>query len=145
MIFGKKKEDKPKTAYRISVLSTDYLIDGYNIPDYPIFEAAFDTDFENPLNNSLELKDARVQPVGDLDLPARAFDLWRIPSMLNVVAAFSDDPAAEDDLLSNWEDFQTPFKVIICAGVFEVEGTIFSSDEDAPPDFSLHLFAPMEI
>lgn len=66
-----------------------------------------------------------------------------MPSLTNVVAMFSDDPAAEDILLEMWEDYQTPFKVLIYSGTYIIEGTVYSEDE-APPDFMLLAFAPIE-
>ncbi len=142
MIFGKKQE-KPKKNIRVSILTNEYLVDGLDDSDASALSGAFDAEIDDPTGGCLPLKDARVQPMGRINTPTRTFDEWLIPSFTNVIAIFSDDPAAEDVILEVWEDYQTPFKVIIYSGTYVIEGTVYSEDED-PPDFMIHSFAPIE-
>ena len=119
MIFG-KKEEKEKKSIRVSILTNEYLVDGLS--------GAFDAEIDDPSGGCLLLTDARVQPMGNINTPTRTFDEWRMPSLTNVVAMFSDDPAAEDILLEMWEDYQTPFKVLIYSGTYIIEGTVYSAE-----------------
>ena len=142
MIFG-KKEEKPKKSIRISILTNDYLIEGFDDPEYHAFSAAYDTEADNLFNSSARLKDARIQPMGNLNTPVRTFEDWRVPSLFNVIAIFSDDPAADEILQEMWESYQTRFKVILYIGIYTIEGTIYS-DDDTPPNFGMQMFAPMK-
>ena len=142
MIFG-KKEEKPKKSIRISILTNEYLMEGFDDPEYPAFSSAFDTNVNGLFDGSAKLKDARVQPIGNLNTPVRTFEEWHVTSLLNIIAIFSDDDDAEDILLETWEEYQNPFKVIIYAGTYTIEGTVYS-DDDTPPEFGLQIFAPME-
>lgn len=142
MIFG-KKEEKEKKSIRVSILTNEYLVNGLDDSDSSALSGAFDAEIDDPSGGCLVLTDARVQPMGNINTPTRTFDEWRMPSLTNVVAMFSDDPAAEDILLEMWEDYQTPFKVLIYSGTYIIEGTVYSEDE-APPDFMLLAFAPIE-
>ena len=141
MIFGKKKdEQKP---LRISILTDTYLIDGLD-RDGSSLAAAFDADPDDPTGGCLSLTDARLQPLGEIKSPPRNFNEWLMPSFDRVIAIWSDEPAAEDVLLEAWEDFQTPIKTLIYAGDFSIECILLSDEEDGPPDFMLHSFAPFE-
>lgn len=142
MIF-RKKEEKSKKSIRVSILTNEYLVEGLDDSDSSALSATFDAEVEDPAGGCLVLKDTHVQSMGNIHTPARTFPEWHIPSLTNVIAMFSDDPAAEDILLEVWEDHQTPHKVIIYSGAYVIEGTIYS-EEEAPPDFILHAFAPME-
>lgn len=141
MIFGKKKEEtKPLRTF---ILTDRYLIDGLD-EDGSSLAAAFDADPNDPTGGCLSLKDVRIQTLGETQTPPRNFNEWLMPSFDKVIAIWSDDPAAKDVLLDAWEEFQTPIKVLIYAGDYSIECTLYSDEEDAPPDFMLHTFAPFE-
>lgn len=136
MIFGKKKQEQP--ALPISILTDQFLIEGLD-EDGSALAAAFDAD-----GGCLAILDARVQPMNGIQIPARSFDRWLMPSFDKVIAIWSNDPAAEEILFGAWDDFQSPIKTLIYAGDFSIVCTLYSDEEDAPPDFMLHSFAPFE-
>ncbi len=145
MLLEEDEEDAvhERGPQHISVLTTDYMIKGLDNPEYSAFEAANDTLIGEEDGNDFLLTDAVIQPLGPLNIPTRTFPNWRIPSMKSIVAILADDVAAQETLLDFWADFNVPFKVMIYAGPFVIEGTMFSDDDD-PPEFYRQAFRPIE-
>lgn len=144
MFFGKKEEpETPQYPIRVTILTDEYIIDALDDPGLSILQAAYDSEVQEPNGGTIILTDARVQPLGQVNTPARTFDEWRIPSFIKIIAVVSDDPAAEDLIIDGWPDYEHPFKTLIYAGAYTIEGNIFSEDED-PPAFTLRTFVPLE-
>ncbi len=145
MLLEEDEEDvaNERGPQHISVLTTEYIARGLDDPEYSAFEAANDTHIGDEEGNDFLLTDAVVQPFGMLNTPTRTFSNWRIPSVKSVVALLADDTPAQETLLDFWADFNVPFKVMIYAGPFIIEGTMFSDDND-PPEFYRQAFRPIE-
>lgn len=144
MFFGSKAEPKqPAKLIRVTVLTDEYIIDAWDDPELSILQAAYDSEVSEPTGGTIILKDARVQPLGQADTPARTFAEWRMPSFVKVIAIVSDDSAVEDLLAGGWPNHKHPFKALIYAGAYTIEGKIFSED-NASPKFDPHTFAPLE-
>ncbi|MBK6794689.1 MAG: hypothetical protein IPG80_19570 [Anaerolineales bacterium] len=143
MFFGKKEPETPRNPIRITIVTDEYLIEAWDDPELSIFYAAYDSEVDDPTGGALILKDAYVKPLGKINTPARTFTQWRLPSFVKVIAILSDDPITEDIMAEAWVNYVTPFKSLLYAGAFTIEGTIFSED-DNPPDFALRTFVPLE-
>lgn len=144
MFFGSKEEaKKPTKPIRITVLTDEYIIDAWDDPELSILQAAYDSEISEPTGGTVILKDAYVQPLGQVDTPARRFAEWRMLSFVKVIAIVSDDPAAEDLMISGWPDHEYSFNALMYVGAFTIEGKILSKDE-ASPKFDPHTFAPLE-
>jgi len=144
MFFGSKEEPKkPAKPIRVTVLTDEYIIDALDDPGLSILQAAYDIEVDDFSGGSIVLKDAYVQPLGNINTPARTFSDWRIASFAKIIAIISDDPVAEDLILDGWPDYEHPFRAMIYAGAYTIEGKIFSEVE-TPPAFALRTFAPLE-
>jgi hypothetical protein len=144
MFFGKKEVPEPqKPPIRVTIITDEYIIDAMDDPELSILQAAYDSEIQEPTGGVIVLKDAHVQALGQVNTPARTFAEWRMPSFVKVIAIVSDDPAAEDFMVDGWTDYEYPFKAIIYAGAFTIEGKILSEDE-APPTFEIRTFVPLE-
>ena len=145
MLLEEDEEEvgREKGPQQVSVLTTEYLASGLDDPEYSAFEAANDTHIGDEDAHGFFLTEARVRSIGNLKTPAQTFANWQIPSMQSVIALLAEDAAAQESLLDFWADFNVPFKVVIYAGEFIVEGTMFSDDED-PPEFYRQAFRPIE-
>jgi len=138
-----EEEGLPRTPQHISILTTEYIASGLDESEYSAIEAAEDTRIGEEESGSLILGDAVVRSVGRLQAPPRTFSSWRIPSLNGVVAILADDPPAQEALLEIWREYHVPFRVMLYAGPFLIEGTLFSDDED-PPEFFRQAFRPIE-
>ena len=145
MLLEEDKEEieGEKSPRHISVLTTEYLARGLDDPDYSALEAAEDTRLGDEEGTGFLLTDVIVESLGGLEVPARAFGNWRVPSTKNVIAILADDAPAQESLLEIWGEYRVPFKVMIYSGPFVIEGTLFSDDED-PPEFYRQAFRPIE-
>jgi hypothetical protein len=144
MFFGKKEEEKaPAKPIRVTIITDEYIIEAWDDPELSILQAAYDAEVSDLSGGTLVLKDAYVKPLGKINTPARTFSDWRISSFTKIIAIISDDPGAEDLIIDGWPDYEHPFKAIMYAGAFTIEGKIFSDDED-PPAFSIRTFVPLE-
>jgi hypothetical protein len=145
MILDEDVEDvgSDRNPGHISVMTTEYIVSGLDDQAYPAFEAAEDARVGEAENTGISLMNAVVRPLGYLKSPPRAFPCWRIPSMEVVVAILADDVPAQESLLEIWRDFRVPFRAMIYAGQFLIEGTFYSEDED-PPEFTRQTFRPIE-
>jgi len=135
-----EKEDGPQ---HISVLTTEYVAKGLGDAEYSAFEAASDTRIAENESYDFFLRDVIVQSIGAGNTPARTFPTWHVPSMGKVIAIIAEDIFAQQALLDYWADFDVPFKAMIYAGPFVIEGTIFSEDDD-PPEFYKQAFRPIQ-
>lgn len=144
MFFGKKdKPASPKRPVRITILTDEYIIDALDDPELSVLQAVYDSEIGDASGGVIILKDATLRSLRQPNAPARSFSEWRLSSLVSVIAILSDDPAAQELIREGWEDYETPFKAFIYAGAYTIEGTIFSEDE-APPDFRIRTFAPLE-
>jgi hypothetical protein len=132
-----------KGPQHISVLTTEYVAKGLGDLEYSAFEAASDTRIGENESYDFFLKDVIVQSVGLLNTPSRIFPTWHVPSMSKVIAILAEDVSAQETLLDFWIDFNVPFKAMIYAGPFVIEGTMFSEDDD-PPEFYRQAFRPIQ-
>ncbi|MBI3168213.1 MAG: hypothetical protein HYZ22_07040 [Chloroflexi bacterium] len=144
MFFGNKEESETsKPPIHVTVVTDEYIIDAWDDPELSILQAAYDSEVSDLSGGNMVLKDAYVKPLGNINTPARTFPNWRIASFAKIIAIVSDDPAAEDLIVEGWTDYEHPFKALMYAGAFTVEGRIYSDDED-PPAFDIRTFAPLE-
>ena len=143
MFFGNDEPAKTKPPIRLTVVTGEYLIDAWDDPELSVFTAAFDASIDEPNGGNIILKDAQVRSFGRLNTPARTFSEWRVPSLAEVIAIVSDDPAAEDLLIDGWLEHEHPFRALIYTGPFTVEGRILSPEE-TPPTFLENSFIPIE-
>ena len=140
---SEENNEKEKGPQHVSVLTTEYVAKGLGDPEYSAFEAASDTRIAENESYDFFLKDVIVQSVGMLKTPSRTFPTWHIPSMGKVIAILAEDVSAQETLLDYWIDFNVPFKAMIYAGPFVIEGTMFSEDDD-PPEFYKQAFRPIQ-
>lgn len=140
---SEEDKEKNKGPQHISVFTTEYVAKGLGDLEYSAFEAASDTRIAENESYAFFLKDAIVQSVGVLNTPSRTFPTWHIPSMGKVIVITADDIAAQETLLDFWIDFNVPFKAMIYAGPFVIEGIMFSEDDD-PPEFYKQAFRPIQ-
>ena len=144
MFFGKKETtEKKKNPIRLTILTDEYIIDALDDPDLSILQAVHDSEIGDASGGVIILKDATLHSLRHASAPARTFSEWRLPSLVNMIAILSDDPTAQQLIAEGWEDYQTPFKALIYAGAYIIEGKMFSED-DTPPDFRIRTFAPLE-
>lgn len=141
---SEEDDDKDRGPQHVSVLTTEYVAKGLgDVGEYSAFEAASDTRIAENESYDFFLKDVIVQSVGMLNTPSRTFPTWHIPSMGQVIAILAEDVSAQETLLDYWIDFNVPFKAMIYAGPFVIEGTMFSEDDD-PPEFYKQAFRPIQ-
>ena len=144
MFFGKKdKPASPSRPVRVTILTDEYIIDALDDPELSILQAVYDSEVDDASGGVIVMKDATLRSLRQGAAPARTFPEWHLPSLVNIIAILSDDPAANDLIREGWEDYETPFKAFIYAGAYAIEGTIFSED-DSPPDFMIRTFTPLE-
>ncbi len=149
-MFGAKKETTT-ALWKIQILTTDYLVEGSVAPDkvggQNIWERASQlavADGGAAAFRQLRLSDAKLQPTGNLKLPAQTFAEWNMTTADAVIAIIPNDAGSLQAGQKAFKDFSHPMTGVVFAGPYVMQAKLLSDsgDRNRSP-FSMTEFLPV--
>jgi hypothetical protein len=131
---GSNKQPEPKNRWAIQVLTTEYLIDGYDESDQGLM-AGWETFFLSENFEIGPLTSVQVQPTGNLTAPLQSFSKWDLARRELVVAVIPRDEAGLKMARKASSKYKHAFQTVLYAGPYIVRGMWMEAGTD--PEFEL--------